>query len=384
MIVFIRPGINGVRHNLRMTSDKKNILFITPSLAATGSEMLLFQFITYLAPRYHITVITYTEGSLIKSLPKSVKVHVLHYSEAKSVFQKIKRRIKIHFSIPLLFSKYKKYNWYINTIILPFAVNYAISHKISYVLHCHELKQRYLHLKDSELRTMLDASKLVIANASLAKFQLEELGTTKQIAVINPFIDRDLIQTCLPTFAAAESKSGSWTMAGSIDENKNPKLFLNIARESIKQGLSHTFCWLYTTISDEPLFNDIQKIIQEEQLPLKFIKTSNYLDYINHLALAKGLLLTSGYESFSLVSLECMTLGLPLVVNDCGGVNELLDNKLASIIPLNSNLNLYLEAMDKELQRVEETRLPKMEMAKRFDKKTILADWEKLMLLSLN
>src|ERR1700740_2083760 len=106
-----------------MNKELKRILFITPSLANTGSEILLFNYINFLAKRYTISVICYMEGDLIKHLDKAVIVHVIGIKEPQNLIEKIIRKWKFRVTIPFLLNKYKNYTWYINTIVLPLPVS---------------------------------------------------------------------------------------------------------------------------------------------------------------------------------------------------------------------------------------------------------------------
>ncbi|MBK6835113.1 MAG: glycosyltransferase [Bacteroidetes bacterium] len=59
-----------------------------------------------------------------------------------------------------------------------------------------------------------------------------------------------------------------------------------------------------------------------------------YYDYLN---CANGFVLTSQFESFSLVTLEALYLGLPVVANDCIGVKEILQEKYGFVVKQKNN-----------------------------------------------
>ena len=366
-----------------MDEKRKHILFITPSLASTGSEILLFHLINFLAVRFSIAVICYKEGDLISSLNKSVKVHVVNYEEPKTILQKIVRRLKKHIVFPYLFSKYKKSQWYINTIVLPIPIEYAVINKVDFILHVHELEHMYKFLSKEQLNRAINKPKLLIANSSVTKKHLIKAGSTQTIKIINPFIDVSLIETFKVNQLVEKQKQFCWVMAGSIDDNKNPNLFIKIASEAKNRNLPYKFIWLYHSISDDVLFLDIQKQVKSKNILVEFIKTNNYKDYLTHFSKADGLLLTSIFESFSMVTLEALVLEMAIVVNDCGGVTEIISEKTASIISLNSDMDVYLKAMNFELERINEVRLEKNKITQSFDKGKILADWENL-ILSIN
>jgi len=363
-----------------MKSEKKHILFITPSLASTGSEVLLFHFINFLADRYTISVICFNRGNLISSLNKSVEVHSLSLGDPTSVYGKILKRVKIHITLPFLLNRYKKYLWYINTITLPIPLKYAVDNGIDFFLHVHELKHMYNLLSKSQLNFALNKPARLIANSAITKQHLMQAGSSRSIDVLTPFIDVDLINSLKKNIP--DSPVFTWVMAGSIDKNKNPILFIDIAREARNKKLPYVFVWLYHSIGEQEVFSEITALQQKEDLHVKFFQTKDYKEYIGKFSSSNGFLLTSTYESFSMVTLEALTLGMPMVLNDCGGIDEFLNEDVASVIPKGSLPEVYLEQMDLELKRSETTRSEKNKIAKTFNKTRILDNWEQLLIQS--
>lgn len=366
-----------------MKKDSKHILFITPSLASTGSEILLFHFINFLANHFSVSVICYKKGNLIDSLNKSVKVHVVNYEEPKTILQKILRRLKLYFVFPYLFNKYKKYQWYINTIVLPIPVEFAVKYNVNFFLHVHELEHMYKFLSIEQLNRAINKPKLLIANSTITKNHLIKAGSSQNLQIITPFIDATLIESFKVNRSIKIQEQFCWIMAGSIDDNKNPNLFIKIAIEAKNKNLPYKFIWLYNSITDYELFSDINKQLVSKNLLVQFIKTNNYNDYLTHFSKADGLLLTSTFESFSMITLEALVLEMSIVVNDCGGVNEIINHKIASVIPINSEIDLYLKAMSFELERINLLRVEKNKIAQSFDKDKILRAWEKLMITAI-
>ena len=367
-----------------MKHTPKHILFITPSLARTGSETLLFNYLCFIAPRYTITVICYAKGDLIAELPKSIKVYVLNLGEAKTIFQKIKRKFKTHFALPFLLSKFKKDTWYINTIVLPIPIKYAVKFKVDFILHVHELKHMYGFLTKQQLNLVLNNPKLIIANSLTTKQHLLDSGANKEISIVNPFIDFHFFKQFKLYPKKVLTTRFVWLMAGSIDKNKNPELFISIAKHAHFKKLPYQFIWLYNSVSDATLFQHIQLQLKELSNTVTFIKTKNYEDYLNEISKTNGLLLTSTYESFSILTLEALAMNLAMVVNNCGGVNEIVNEKTASIVEINSSLDTYIEAMKYELERVSFFENEKENAVLRFDKANIIKVWEELMAINLH
>jgi len=73
------------------------------------------------------------------------------------------------------------------------------------------------------------------------------------------------------------------------------------------------------------------------------LRNNDYYEYLN---LTDAFVLTSSRESFSIVSLEALYLKKPIVSFDCGGIKEIVNDKLGYI--LNSwNTNEMVEVMIK-------------------------------------
>ncbi len=355
-----------------MTGEKKQIVFITQSLGNTGSEILLFHFINFLAESHSVSLICFTKGVAIKDLDKRVELNIINYPSGSGVLKKLRRRLDLNFTIPRLFEKYKNHLWYINTIVLPLPVEFAVKNKVPFVLHVHELNQMYGFLSDLQLRNALNQPKILIANSEITKQHLLKAGADRKIEVLWPFIDFKKVTS------HRSSENTRWAMAGSIDKNKNPALFLEIARASKVRNLSYKFVWFYNSVSDSELFEKVRSEAQSQSLPVDFVHTNGYDDYLDNFSKCAGLILTSTFESFSLVTLEAMALQISLVLNDCGGVNEFVTSELASIMPLNSSPEKYLDAMHREMERRESSAFGKIRQAEKFDKEATLKNWRNL------
>lgn len=238
----------------------------------------------------------------------------------------------------------------------------------------------YSLLTSTELNAAVNRPELLIANSAITKAHLLAAGSKKDIRIISPFVDRELIQKIKASSNSRLGATFQWLMAGSIDKNKNPGLFIAIAKLAKVQNLPYRFVWLYNSISDGDLFSYAK--LEELQIgdTLRFIKTENYDQYLHEIHQSHGLLLTSTYESFSILTVEALAMNLAIVVNDCGGVSETINERTGSIIDLNSSLETYLKAMKYELERSSQTIPEKDTIVRKFDKTKILAEWENIML----
>jgi len=312
---------------------KKNIVFFTPTFNKTGSELVLFNLLPFAKANYNITVITKYKGELFDQLPDYVDKHYLVNKQYGGVVSKIANRIRAYLIIPRILKKYHNAVWYINTILLPEIVEYAQKKNIKVIIHLHELQQMYSLLSEQEIERLTNYPFLVIANSKISANVLKSYGSVGDIEIIYPAINTRKIALDLNTpilyrkrINVAEN-TFLWAMCGTLDKNKNPVLFIDIACELKKQHLEFKMMWIGASAKNSNI---------EEQCRL-YAKEKNVEDVIswlgevgnefyNYFAAANGFVLTSEYESFSMVTVEALLLGLPVVANNCGGVSEILAN----------------------------------------------------------
>jgi glycosyltransferase involved in cell wall biosynthesis len=135
-------------------------------------------------------------------------------------------------------------------------------------------------------------------------------------------------------------------MAGRLDFNKNPLLFIEIANEIIKIKPENHFIW-FGNQNDTPLYLYCIALQKAYHLENKITWAGDLgIDFLSHFRQIDGLVLTSGFESFSMITLEAIALGKPVVTHHCGGVVEILeagypvlaDNKLSSYVEMMLNI----------------------------------------------
>jgi glycosyltransferase involved in cell wall biosynthesis len=123
-----------------------------------------------------------------------------------------------------------------------------------------------------------------------------------------------------------------------LDNPKNPFLFVDIAKNYLKQSNDTIFVW----VGDGSLKSKVQKIVKNENLENKIFFIGfkeNGIDYMNDFDM---LLLTSNWEGVPITILEAIELGIPILSTDVGGIKEIIGEK--SIFDKNSeNINFLIE-----------------------------------------
>ena len=174
---------------------------------------------------------------------------------------------------------------------------------------------------------------MIIANSKVTAKVLSGYGRKNGVEICYPAIKvRDIIKDKL-IYSDFRKKLGIaddmflWVMSGSMDENKNPHLFIDIAFEVLKSWPNALFMWIGAT--ENELLKNCKKRVIELGLEEKIIWIANIgADYYNYFNCADGFVLTSVKESFSLVTIEALLFKLPIVVQDCGGVREILQDDI--------------------------------------------------------
>jgi glycosyltransferase involved in cell wall biosynthesis len=323
-----------------LSKDKTNITFFTPTLQKTGSELVLFNLLNYLPDHFNATVVSKYQGDLYYVLPEKInKDYIFKFQYPTTLIYKLYYKLFKARILKTKLNKYKNSVWYINTIVLPDIIEFAVKNNIRVIVHVHELQQMYTVLSQEQLKQLISYPKLIIANSNASKSVLEGFKATSDIKVCYPAIPTQNFNYNKKAYSTYRKQlkindsTFVWTMVGSIDENKNPKLFIDIAVELKKANCDFKLLWIGSSVSGpigemEYVNYAIEKGVSDAII-WKTNVNNNYLNYFN---CADGFVLTSKLESFSLVTLDALLLGLPVVANNCIGVNEILNGEYGKVI----------------------------------------------------
>ena len=349
------------------------ILFFTPTSAYTGSEIVLYNIINNINDSRikPLSWISKFNGELIDKLHKNIKcitfekqlknpcfllnfilslmfnpcAHIKSLNALKAVFFKSFLSY-IHGSI-------KADVWYINTILQQDVLEYAYLNQIPCVVHVHELEQMLLGLTDQQVEILIHYPRLIIACSKTCAQMLKILGRTENIEVCYPTINTKKISQFKFSSINMRKKMGIskstfiWCMSGSADSNKNPVRFVEIAYQLLERNYDCHFLWLGNNLhSGLSVF--AKKYAKSLNIDNKItwtgiLKDSNYYEHLN---LADGFVLTSSRESFSIVSLEALYFKKPIVSFNCGGIREIVNDKLGYVID-SWNISDLVEVMIK-------------------------------------
>ena len=326
-----------------MASVKKNITFFTPSMKRTGSELVLFNLVNTLDKSFSAKLFSKYKGELLSDINPVVKAEYLYTKSPNNFAARIVNKLKKEIVTRFKLSACKHSTWYINTIILPEILSYAKTHNIPSILHVHELEQMFKDQSAQQIETIIQYPKLIIANSKATERVLNKYGRTNGIKVCYPAFNTNLILKNKEVYTSFRKKlniasnSFVWIMCGSLDENKNPFLFIDIAHIITKTYTNAIFMWVggANTEAFEHACKEKTKQLGLEN-NIRWV-TNPGRDYLNYFSCADGFVLTSKRESFSLVTVEALLLELPVVANNCVGVKEILGTDIGKVIEEESN-----------------------------------------------
>jgi len=349
---------------------KKRILFITQDLARTGSEVMLWYLFRNLDPlQYAIAVFCLRKGELYDVLPEHVKKNI-GYKSSPSWFDRTFRRILKIFGIdPFAYQLnkiqevFKADIWYINTIAIPDAFVVGKRMGVKTVIHIHELLNAFSLISRKAMKRIVADSDVCIGCSDMVCDAISALGH-RDIRLQHSFLDTDTILVDQERVVRIRQELGIlptdfvWVVAGGALYMKGLDYVLSVLAHFKDEPVK--LVWIGARF-DNGLDFYIEKVAQLKY-PGKLIFTGpQSADYYNYMSMAKGMLLLSREESFSLVMVEAAYLGIPVVAFNVGiakqflkpGMGVVVDNGdigslISEIRHLNANPELSNPAISKE------------------------------------
>jgi L-malate glycosyltransferase len=363
----------------------KKIFFITPSFNRTGSEIVLFNLLKDLGNAYKAKVLSVENGPLLRDLSPAIEQDHLIKQGGSGLIHRIKRKIALDYILPVKLYFNRDRVWYINTVVIPRFLKYAKKYKTKVIVHTHELEHMWNVLESEAKADLISVPALVIANSKFSADVFRKNGYKGPIEISHPSIDTEKYSFDHDAYASVRKKMSIsestcvWLMCGTIDENKNPELFIEIAAKYQSIDPSARFIWLGDNKND-PEYKE------------KCLQKSKHLDnliwiheggsaYLNYMQCCDRLLLTSKFESFSLVTLEALALGKPVIANDCLGVSEIINSdEIGIIVKKKNDADAFCEVMKDTMNgRLQFDSAKAVQRSKAFDHKAAVKNWKDIL-----
>jgi glycosyltransferase involved in cell wall biosynthesis len=344
----------------------------------------LLQLINNIDPVFEVEFFSLYKGELYDELdPKIKKDHLLKDQRRGTFFQKLRAKFAFGVRLPAKLRERKGGVWYINTIVLPGILSYAHKNEVKCILHCHELEPFFGILNDSQKLLTIQYPSLVIANSKASAATFTKNSRRAALEISHPFIDVNSYKFDQSASIETRKKLSFnendfvWLMCGTFDKNKNPELFISLARTFSKDSLPCKFVWIGT--SDRPEYME-QVIASSSDLKNITWITDRSSTFKSVLNSCNGVLLTSQLESFSLVTLEALAAGKPVVANNCIGVNEIIVPGTGIIVAKKNSVDDFVKAMVKTMSDAKSFDASKgARRAEEFDKAISIQRWNSIL-----
>ena len=180
----------------------------------------------------------------------------------------------------------------------------------------------------------------VVSNSQRNTF--EDLFDFKKSLVLNNQID-PLFETNSAKPKKYNPEKFVFITVGNLDNNKNQKIILIALRKLIPFN-KNIFLKI---IGDGPCLLELKKMVIDFNLEkhVIFLKKLGRIDLLNEMNNSNALIVSSYVETFGVVALEGLFLGLPCISTQCGGTSEFLNDNNSIMIDVDDPLGLS-EAMN--------------------------------------
>ncbi len=341
--------------------NKKKVLFLVPSLSMGGMERVCVNYANLFARRnYEVTILnfTYDDKDIVSHLDQKVR-YISHYQPIKNLLRASMKDImrfnfrvlpwnlwmKVH-SAQYLYKRYVREHY---DIEIAFFGSEAMK-IISGSNNSQAMQMGWLHNMNLEgdIRTLGSYKKAekvyqnvknIICVSQKAKEQFVEVfGRNSDIHVVNNPNDTKAIRTLAGERKDYPHKKRFTLVNVSrfVDYQKGYTRLLNVCKKLCSEGLEFEF-WL---IGDGVDFEKIKQLARQYELQniVFWGKQANPYKFINN---ADLYVCASYTEGFSMVMMETIILGVPMLSTDVSGAAEMLDNGKYGLIVENSEEGLY-------------------------------------------
>lgn len=200
----------------------------------------------------------------------------------------------------------------------------------------YDTKEGWIAYYDSEGVKQLDeyiAINDIIRKTFIEKYKIEE----QKITLIYPVVDKKHImeeKNSNSTYEYICEKYGldknkkHFATVGRIAEQKNPIRYLNMIKELGSEAKQIQFIM----VGDGNLGDYVDKYIIDNNLTEKVKRIPYIANAPEFIKILDGLMIFSRYEGMPIVSIEAMSLGIPIMSTDVGDVKIFLDKTKGGII----------------------------------------------------
>lgn len=325
-------------------ADMKNILHVIQSLEFGGAEKVVVQLANKFSDEYKITIcVTKKKGDLVKELLPNVKVVSLEMGEGNNptLIGKLKDLI-IERNIDVVHC----HDW---GVYVESALAVKKSGRSKVILTVHGPYTQYAPGLVSKFKKILrhfverylskSTYKIVAVSDAIKKYIIKDIGIVdSKVAVIHNSVEGYKFSP-----ENNSNKCRKLIAVGRVAKIKNHRLMLSAFLK-----LSEKFQDVSLTIvGDGPEFNKVKKYADEIGIRSSVEFTGFRTDIEELLKQHDAFLLSSQYEGISIAGLEAMSLGLPIISTNVGGISEMVKDGVNGFLVENNNTEDYAKCLGK-------------------------------------
>lgn len=167
----------------------------------------------------------------------------------------------------------------------------------------------------------LMASKILTVSASIEReFIFSKFIKNKINVISNPVCRKKILDQVINENT---EKEYDICCVGRLTQPKNPMRFLRIVKEIKEHNPTLKVIWVGDGELKDSIVAEVKKLKIEKNVDFVGFQKNPY-QYMNK---AKIFMLTSAWEGYGLVAFEALTLGLPAVVSNVGGLVDIVDDE---------------------------------------------------------
>jgi len=365
----------------------KTILFYSPYMGYTGSEMMIKNIVSY-SKQINPVILSGEKGALLSEISENIPVYVYaNASKWKYRYGKFAKKIALPDLSETQFKDILKKHQIdlvvVNTIVADKIIPLLKRHTVPFVLYSHELPPMLDLIKKDDLEYLIKNAIGIIGCSIQVCNSFKLMGASK-VSLFYEGIDVRCINTSMETEKKIRSKNFSYifAMSGQRAFHKGYHLVPEIAVFLKKNNAA--LAWLGAP-SDYGMNYFIQKTI--DSLSLDNILLPGLLkkeEYYSWLNASDAFLLTSLVDPYPLVMLEAAYLQKPIIAFNSGGVSEFVKEGMGKVAPYYS-LDSFLDSIEDFMENkivVDKEMLKKEAMLHDISKRT--GDFENILLQFLS
>lgn len=349
---------------------KKRILFITQHLGRTGSEMVLWYLLKNLNSQdYDVSVFCIRKGELYDLLPDFIEKNVMYKHSPKWKERAMRRVVKIFGIDPLQYQlnkiqhSFKADIWYVNTVAVAEVFDLPRPKGVKIITHIHEFLNAFGDIRRQTLERVFSYSDAWIGCSAMVCEKINDLKDTN-VYLQNSFIDTETINTDSHKILEIKNRLGIlpndfvWVVSGGTRYMKGLDYVLPILEHFKDKHIK--ILWLGPQLNNGLEF--YVRHVAQKKYPNRLIFAGDLSeDYYNYMSVARGFLLLSREETFSLVMLEAAYLGIPMVAFKTGIAAQFINSDMGISVD-QGNLQDLLLGMER-IHHGEEVDTAKMRAA---------------------